>query len=163
MPVRAKRSPVSFVWVRRGALRASGLVFVALVLAGCREVRVKTFAQGTTTVAGANQVIVVRNANDLGKYGINAPVHFKGEFGVILLMGPHGRTGYRQIVESIRANDTRVRVVAFEQDPADGGQPAQVPYRTYTLWIIPNSVYRRGVRVDVVTPSDEPIATTFLP
>ena len=161
--MRAKASAVSFVSVLRGAVRASGLLVIALAVAGCREVRVKTFAQGTTTVAGDNQVLVVRNANDLGKYGIHAPVHFKGEFGVILLMGPHNRTGYRQIVESIRANDLRVRVVAFEQEPADGGQPAQDPYRTYTLWIIPNSVYRRGVRVDVVTPSDEPIATTFLP
>lgn len=162
-PVQAKPSPVSFVSVLRRALRVSGLLLVALAVAGCREVRVKTFEQGTTSLAGVNQVIVVRNANDLGKYGIHAPVHFKGEFGVILLMGPHERTGYKQIVESIRANDNRVRVVAFEQDPADGGQPAPQPYRTYTLWIIPNSVYRRGVRVDVVTPSDEPIATTFLP
>ncbi len=74
--------------------------------------------------------------NALGKLGIQAPVHFKGEFGVILLMGPHDRTGYKQIVESIRAND-RVRVVAFEQAPADGGEPSPA-YRTYTLWIVPN-------------------------
>jgi len=46
--------------------------------------------------------------------------------------------------------------------PADGGEPS-LPYRTFTLWIVPNSVYRRGVRVEVVTPSDEPIATTYLP
>jgi hypothetical protein len=161
--VQAKRSAVSFESVLRSALRTSGLLLLALAIAGCREVRVKTFSQGTTTLAGGNQVVVVRDPNELGKYGIHAPVHFKGEFGVILLMGPHNRTGYRQIVESIRANDLRVRVVAFEQEPADGGQPAPAGYRTYTLWIVPNSVYRRGVRVDVVTPSDEPIATTFLP
>ncbi len=77
-------------------------------------------------------------------------------------MGPHDRTGYKQIVESIRANGQRVRVVAFEQEPADGGEPSSA-YRTYTLWIVPNSVYQRGVRVEVVTPSDEPIATTSLP
>jgi hypothetical protein len=98
----------------------------------------------------------------LGKLGIHAPVHFKSEFGVTLLMGPHDRTGYKQIVESIRANPQRVRVVAFEQAPADGGEPSP-QYRTFTLWIVPNSVYRRGVRVEVVTPSDEPIAATFLP
>ena len=98
----------------------------------------------------------------LGKLGIHAPVHFKGEFGVDLLMGPHDRTGYKQIVESIGANSQRVSVVAFEQAPADGGEPSP-KYRTYTLWIVPNRVYRRGVRVEVVTPSDEPIATNYLP
>ncbi|HEY4433036.1 MAG TPA: hypothetical protein VGM99_01430, partial [Candidatus Cybelea sp.] len=69
---------------------------------------------------------------------------------------------YKQIVESISANPQRVRVVAFEQAPADAGEPS-APYRTFTLWIVPNSVYRRGVRVEVVTPSDAPIATTYLP
>lgn len=133
-----------------------------LLLVGCREVRVKTLAVGTTTVPGGNQIVVVRDPADLEKLGIRAPVHFRGEFGVILLMGPHVRTGYKQIIESIRANDQRVRVVASEQDPPDGGEPSP-SYRTYTLWIVPNSVYRRGVRVEVVTPGDEPIATTFLP
>lgn len=138
------------------------LAALLLLLVGCREVRVKTLSTGTTTTAGGNEVVVVRDPADLTRLGIRAPVHFRGEFGVILLMGPHVRTGYKQIVESIRANDRRVRVVAFEQDPADGGEPSP-SYRTYTLWIVPNSVYRRGVRVEVVTPSDEPIATTFLP
>ena len=133
-----------------------------LLLVGCREVRVKTLSTGTTTTPGSNQIVVVRDPADLTRLGIHAPVHFRGEFGVILLMGPHVRTGYKQIIESIRANDQRVRVVAFEQEPADGGEPSP-SYRTYTLWIVPNSVYRRGVRVEVVTPSDEPIATTFLP
>jgi len=150
--MRAKPSAVKRWW----ALAA------LLLLAGCREVRVQTLAQGTTTAPGDNQIIVVRNPVDLGKLGIHAPVHFRGEFGVILLMGPHVRTGYKQIIESIRANDRRVRVVAFEQEPADGGEPSAA-YRTYTLWIVPNSVYRRGVRVEVVTPSDEPIAATYLP
>jgi hypothetical protein len=77
-------------------------------------------------------------------------------------MGPHQRTGYRQVIESIRANDQRVRVVAFEQAPADGGEPTQ-DYRTYTLWIIPNSVYRSGIHVEAVTPSDDPTAQTVLP
>ncbi|HEY1867944.1 MAG TPA: hypothetical protein VGG70_06570, partial [Candidatus Cybelea sp.] len=85
------------------------------------------------------------------------------EFGAVLLMGPHDRTGYKQIVESIGANEQRVRVVAFEQAPADGGEPSPQQYRTYTLWIVPNNVYRRGIRVEVVTPSDEPIASTYLP
>jgi len=138
------------------------LLAACLLLVGCREVRVKTFAQGTTPLLGDNQVVIVRDTPDLNKYGIKAPVHFKGEFGVILLMGPHTRSGYKQIIESIRANDERVRVVAFEQAPADGGEPS-APYRSYTLWIVPNSVYRRGVRVEVVTPSDAPIADTYLP
>jgi hypothetical protein len=139
-----------------------GLAVAAMVLAGCREVRVKTLSQGETTVPGGDQILIVRNADELDKLGIHAPVHFRGEFGVILFMGPHDRTGYKQIIESIRANDQRVRIVAFEQEPADGGEPSP-SYRTYTLWIVPNSVYRRGVRVDVVTPSAAPVATTFLP
>jgi hypothetical protein len=133
-----------------------------LLLAGCREVRVQTLSVGITTVPGGNQLAVVRDPGALGRLGIKAPVRFKGEFGVVLLMGPHQRTGYRQVIESIRASDSRVRVVAFEQSPADGGEPTP-DYRTYTLWIIPNSVYRRGIRVEAVTPSDDPIAQTVLP
>lgn len=154
--VRAKRSAVK----RWSAL--AGVVLGLIVLAGCREVRVRTLAAGTTTVLGGNQILIVRDEVSLSKLGIHAPVHFKGEFGVVLLMGPHDRTGYKQIVESIKAGIARVRVVAFEQAPPDGGEPS-AQYRTYTLWIVPNSVYRRGVRVEVVTPSDEPIATTYLP
>jgi hypothetical protein len=143
-------------------LTLAGLALGLILLVGCREVRVKTLATGTTTVLGVNQILIVRDAVALGKLGIHAPVHFKGEFGVVLLMGPHDRTGYKQIVESINAGPERVRVVAFEQAPADAGEPS-AQYRTYTLWIVPNSVYRRGVRVEVVTPSNEPIATTYLP
>jgi hypothetical protein len=161
--VRAKPSavPHSLRALKSAALRLAA-VAALFALVGCREVRVKTFAQGTVTVPGGNQIVVVRDPVDLAKMGIHAPVHFRGEFGVILLMGPHARTGYKQIIESIRANDQRVRVVAFEQAPADGGEPS-ANYRTYTLWIVPNSVYRRGIRVEVVTPSDESIASTFLP
>jgi hypothetical protein len=154
--VRAKRTAVK----RWSAL--AGLVLGLVLLAGCREIRVKTLAVGATTVLGGDQILVVRNAVDLGKVGIHAPIHYKSEFGVVLLMGPHDRTGYKQIVESIRASLDRVRVVAFEQAPADGGEPSP-QYRSYTLWIVPNSVYRRGVRVEVVTPSNEPIASTYLP
>jgi hypothetical protein len=135
-----------------------------LLLAGCREVRVQTLSGGTTAadLATGNQLLVVRDTGALARLDIKAPVRFKGEFVVILLMGPHQRTGYRQVIESIRANDERVRIVAFEQAPADGGEPTS-DYRTYTLWIIPNSVYRRGIHVDAVTPSDDPIAQTVLP
>ncbi len=122
----------------------------------------QTLAGGTTDVTGGTQLVVVRDPGSLARLGIKAPVRFKGEFGVVLLMGPHQRTGYHQVIESIRANDQRVRVVAFEQAPADGGEPA-ADYRTYTLWIIPNSVYRRGIRGEAVTPSDDPIARTVLP
>ncbi len=135
---------------------------IVLLLVSCREVRVNTLATGTTAATGTNEVVVVRNPYDLAKYEIKAPVHFKGEFGVILLMGPHDRTGYKQIVESIGVNAHRVRVVAFEQPPPNGGEPT-TPYRTYTLWIVPNSVYRRGMRVEVVTPGDDPVAATVLP
>ena len=134
-----------------------------VLLVGCRDVRVRTLASGTTPVLdGSNEIVVVRDEQSLSRLGIHAPVRYRNEFGVVLLMGPHQRTGYKQIVESIRANVQRVRVVAFEEAPADGGEPS-APYRTYTLWIVPNSVYRRGVRVEVVTPSNESIASTFLP
>ncbi len=133
-----------------------------LMLAGCREVRVQTLRQGTTTANGGTEIAVVRDTASLERFGIHAPVRFRNEFGVVLLMGPHDRSGYKQIIESIRANPDGVRVVAFEQPPADGGEPSD-RYRTFTLWIVPNSVYRRGITVQVVTPSDAPIASTTLP
>ena len=95
--------------MRRAAKRSAvmrwstlaGLALGLIVLVGCREVRVKTLAAGTTTVLGGNQILIVRDEVTLGKLGIHAPVHFKGEFGVVLLMGPHDRTGYKQIVDAI--------------------------------------------------------------
>lgn len=134
-----------------------------VLLTGCRDVRVKTLAEGTTTaLEGGNQIVVVRDEATLGRLGIRAPLRYRNEFAVVLLMGPHDRTGYRQIIESIRANPDGVRIVAFEDPPANGGEPSD-KYRTYTLWIVPNSVYRRGIKVDVVTPSDAPVASTVLP
>ncbi len=120
--------------------------------------RVNTLAVGTTTVPGGNQIVIVRDAASLGKLGIQAPVHYKSEFGVVLLMGPHDRTR----LQADRRIDPRGPTIAFaswpsSRHPADGGEPSP-EYRTYTLWIVPNRVYRRGVRVEVVTPSDEPIA-----
>jgi len=131
-------------------------------MTGCREVRVQTLRQGTTTVAGSNEISVVRDSPSLDRLGIHAPVRYRNEFGVVLLMGPHDRSGYKQIIESIRANPDGVRVVAFEQAPADGGEPSD-RYRTFTLWIVPNAVYRRGIKVEVVTPGNTPVATTTLP
>lgn len=134
-----------------------------VLLVGCRDVRVRTLGQGTTPVLdGGNEIVVVRDDPSLSRLGIRAPVRYRNEFGVVLLMGPHDRSGYRQIIESIRANPDGVRVVAFEEPPANGGEPSD-KYRTYTLWIVPNSVYRRGIRVQVVTPSDAPVASTTLP
>jgi hypothetical protein len=141
--------------------RLVALGALVLLLTGCREVRVKTYAQGTTTTLGGNQIAVVRNRRDLEGFGITKPVRFNHEFGVLLLMGPHSETGWHQTIESIRANTDRVRIVAFERGPADGGEPAEA-YRTYTLWIVPNSVYRPGSSLDVVTPEGEPVATTTL-
>jgi hypothetical protein len=134
---------------------------LVIVLTGCREVRIRTFRSGTTTVLGAPQIIVFRDADVLQKFGIKAPVRFTKEFGVLLLMGPHKETGWSQLIESIRANSDRVRIVAFERAPLDGGEPTR-DYRTYTLWIVPNSVYRVGSVVDVVTPSGDLIASTTL-
>lgn len=133
-----------------------------LIVAGCRDVRVQTLRQGDTPVLGGNELVVVRDAPSLERLGIHAPVRFRSEFGVVLLMGPHERSGYKQIIESIRTRANRFRVVAFEAAPADGGEPSN-KYRTFTLWIVPNSAYRRGVRVEVVTPADEAITSTELP
>jgi hypothetical protein len=135
---------------------------VVLLLTGCREVRVQTIKRGTTTVAGANQIVIVRSHRALDEFGIRAPeVNFTHEFGVALLMGPYHETGWRQVIESIRANENRVRIVAYSRAPADGGEPT-AEYRTWTLWIVPNSVYRSGSQVQVVTPQGERVAETTL-
>ncbi|GAC1405111.1 MAG: hypothetical protein NVSMB64_09400 [Candidatus Velthaea sp.] len=136
-------------------------MFLILALAGCREVRVKTFKVGTTAGGGPPQIVVLRDARQLQQYGLRAPVRFNKEFGVLLLMGPHRESGWSQLVESIRANNDRVRIVAFERQPLDGGEPV-AEYRTYTLWVVPNSVYRSGSIVDVVKPSGELITSTTL-
>lgn len=133
--------------------------FVAL--AGCREVRVNQVRTGTTVAMGPTQVAVVRDKRGLEVLGINALPNFRKEFAVILLMGPHRESGYDQIIESIRANADRVRIVAFERAPIDGGEPT-APYRTYTMWYVPNIAYRPGSLVDVVTPSGDPITATTL-
>ena len=138
------------------------LAALLVLVTGCRDVRVKTMRTGTTTVPGGNEITVIRDFRGLERLGIKAPVRFKNEFAVVLLMGPHERSGYRQIIESIRANNDRVRVVAFEVAPPDGGEPSP-RYRTYTLWIVPNSVYRGGVPVEVVNPSGDALAGTSLP
>jgi hypothetical protein len=138
------------------------LLLVAFVaLAGCREVRVDQVRTGTTTVAGTTQVVVVRDRRALDALGVPADVNFRKEFAVVLLMGPHRETGYAQIVESIRANADRVRIVAFERAPIDGGDPV-APYRTYTMWYVPNIAYRPGSHVDVVTPSGDAITATMV-
>lgn len=141
--------------------RFATLAALTFVLVGCREVRVKTYAQGTTAIAGSSQIAVIRDRHDLEGYGIRAPVRFNHEFGVLLLMGPHAETGWHQTIESIRANAERVRIVAYERGPADGGAPTE-SYRTYTLWVVPNSVYRRNSILDVVTPEGDRVATTTL-
>ena len=136
-------------------------VLLLLTLSGCREVRVKTYAQGITKVSGGNRIVVVRDRHDLETFGIHAAVRFNHEFGVLLLMGPHHTSGWHQYIESIRANASRVRIVAFERPPLDGGDESEA-FRTFTLWIVPNAVYRVNSIVDVVTPEGDPIASTVL-
>ena len=144
-------------------LRVVPLVAVVLALAGCREVRVQILVQGTTTVVGiGDEIVVVRDDAQLAHLGIKAPINFRSEFGVVLLMGPHRRSGYHQVIESLVASERIFRAVAFEEAPPDGGQPS-VDYRTYTLYIVPNSAYVRGFHLEAVTPSNERIATGALP
>ena len=143
-------------------MRRVVLVLVAFVaLVGCREVRVNQVRSGTTTVVGPTQVVVVRDRRGFDALGIPAAPNFRKEFAVILLMGPHRETGYVQIIEDVRANADRERIVAFEKAPIDGGEPT-APYRTYTLWYVPNIAYRPGVGVDVVTPSGDRITAATL-
>jgi hypothetical protein len=142
--------------------RVLAALLMAVVLAGCREVRVNQRRTGTTPVTGGREVAVVRDRRALDSLGVAVQVDFRHEFAVVLLMGPHKETGWTQIIESIRANTDRIRVVAFERAPLDGGEPAAKEYRTYTIWIVPNAVYRAGARVEVVSPSGEPIAATTL-
>ena len=110
----------------------AALVMVA-VLAGCREVRVNQQRSGTTPGTGGREVVVVRDRRTLDALGVAGPVDFRHEFAVVLLMGPHKETGW-----------------------------SQIEYRTYTIWIVPNAAYRAGARVEVVSPSGEPIASTTL-
>ena len=142
--------------------RVLAALVMAVVLAGCREVRVNQVRTGTTPVTGGREIAVVRDRRALDALGVGVPVDFRHEFALVLLMGPHKETGWTQIIEAIRANTDRYRVVAFERPPLDGGEPAAKEYRTYTIWIVPNSVYRAGIRVEVVSPSGEPIAATTL-
>jgi len=142
--------------------RILAALVLAVALVGCREVRVNQVRSGTTATMGPREVVVIRDRKALETIGVSAPVDFRKEFVVVLLMGPHKETGYSQVVESIRANSDRVRIVAFERAPLDGGEPAPKEYRTYTLWIVPNAVYRPGSKVEVVSPSGEAIASTTL-
>jgi len=142
--------------------RVFAALLMAVVLVGCREVRVNQKRTGTTPVTGGREISVVRDRRALDALGVAVPVDFRHEFALVLLMGPHKETGWTQIIEAIRANTDRYRVVAFERPPLDGGEPAAKEYRTYTVWVVPNSVYRGGIRVEVVSPSGEPIAATTL-
>ncbi|MDB5093403.1 MAG: hypothetical protein JWO85_1504, partial [Candidatus Eremiobacteraeota bacterium] len=56
----------------------------------------------------------MRDHRTLDAIGVAGSVDFRKEFAVVLLMGPHKETGYTQVVEAIRANSDRVRIVAFE-------------------------------------------------
>jgi hypothetical protein len=105
--------------------------------------------------------VIVRSERALDALGIRAAITFNHEFGVVLMMGPHRETGYRQVIESIRANANRVRIVAFERPPTGGGAPTS-EYHTYTLWVMPNAVYQPGSVVDVVTPSGVTVASMTL-
>ena len=149
--------------VKSAVIRRVLLASLVLVsLTGCRDVRVQTVTQGTTPISGHTAVIVVRSDHELEHLGIRCgPFHFNHEFGVVLLMGPHYATGYHQVIESIHASDDRVQIVAFEEEPADGGEPRPA-FRTYTLWIVPNSFYRPGATVEVVSPDGVSLATTEL-
>jgi hypothetical protein len=141
--------------------RVLAALLMAVVLAGCREVRVNQRRTGTTPVTGGVQVVVVRDRRALDSLGVAMPADFRHEFAVVLLMGPHKETGWTQIIENIRPNTDRIRIVAFERAPLDGGEPTK-EYRTYTIWTVPNVYYRTGAKVEVVSPSGESIASTTL-
>ena len=103
--------------------RLLAALLAAVVLTGCREVRVNQVRSGTTPVVGSREVAVVRDKRALEALGIALPADYRHEFVVVLLMGPHKETGWSQIIESIRPNTDRIRIVAFERGPLDGGEP----------------------------------------
>ena len=142
--------------------RVLAALAMAVVLSGCREVRVNTVRTGTTPVLGPREIVVARDRRTLDSLGVAIQADYRHEFAVVLLMGPHKETGWSQIVEVIRPNTERIRIVAFERAPLDGGEPAPKEYRTFTVWLVPNVAYRSGSRVEVVSPSGEPIAATTL-
>jgi hypothetical protein len=142
--------------------RVLAALVTAVVLAGCREVRYNTVRTGTTPVVGPREIVVARDRRTLESVGVAISADYRHEFAVVLLMGPHKETGWTQIIESIRPNTDRIRIVAFERPALDGGQPAPKEYRTFTVWLVPNVAYRSGSRVDVVSPSGESIASTTL-
>ena len=157
----SRLNPSAFDARRR--IAAAFALFALIALAGCREIRVKSYASGVTRVVGVNQVRIIRDERELAKLGIGdvASVRFNHEFAVVLLMGPHKESGWRQVIESIHAVPGHVQVVAYDHGPLDGGEPT-APYRTYTLWIVPNQVYTLGSSVEVVTPSNQFIASAEL-
>jgi hypothetical protein len=142
--------------------RIFGALAMAVALCGCREVRYNTVRTGTTPIVGPREIVVARDHRTLDSLGVPVPADFRHEFAVVLLMGPHKETGWTQIIESIKPNTERIRIVAFERAALDGGEPAPKEYRTFTVWLVPNVAYRAGSRVEVVSPSGEPIAATTL-
>src|SRR6202022_5167222 len=104
--------------------RPLAALLMAVVLAGCREVRVNQRRTGTAPVAGGREVAVVRDRRALDSLGVAVQVDFRHEFAVVLLMGPHKETGWTHILETIRANTDRIRVVAFARSQLHGGEPA---------------------------------------
>ena len=142
--------------------RLLAALVMAVVLTGCREVRYNTVRTGTTPIVGPREIVVARDRRTLESLGIAISADFRHEFAVVLLMGPHKETGWAQIIESIRPNTDRIRIVAFERAALDGGEPAPKEYRTFTVWLVPNVAYRTGSRVEVVSPSGESIASTTL-
>ncbi|HVA37406.1 MAG TPA: hypothetical protein VNJ51_07315 [Candidatus Dormibacteraeota bacterium] len=156
------RGGATRAWLGRLPALLAG-VALALSLAGCRDIRVRTYAQGYSFVpASGPEIAVVRDRRAMAALGIDLKgIDYRHVFAVALLMGPHRHEGYHQVIASIKANDTRVRVVAFEEAPPRPGVAR--PNRTYTVWIIPNLVYRSGAQVQAVTPDGALMAATTLP
>ena len=78
-------------------------------------------------LGSGKELVVVRDTAALDRLGIKAPVHFRNEFAVVLLLGPHTQTGFRQIQEHLSATLDRAHIVLFEEQPLDGGQPRSPP------------------------------------
>ena len=155
--MRAKR------WAVKRWSALAGLALGLVLLVGCREIRVKTLAAGTTTVLGGNQIVIVRDAVALGKFGIHAPLHYKSEFGVVLVDGParpHGLQADRRVDSAPACSASGSSHSSRNPPTAANLHPSIAPTRSGSFR---TSVYRRGVRVEVVTPSNEPIASTYLP
>src|SRR5260370_22407455 len=97
--------------------RVLAALALAVVLVGCREVRVNQQRSGTTPTVGPREVVVVRYHRTLDAIGVAGSLDFGKDFAVLLLSGPRKETAFAQGVAGMRAKHERVPIVSFQSAP----------------------------------------------